>query len=134
MIKTIYTYTLLITAMFSLLNGQILGKHNHPELQWRTFDTEHFVYHYHNGTEKSAVRFASVGENVYDVITKLYNFYPDYKIHVIINDYDDMANGGAYYYNDKMSLWAPAFDSILRGNHFWTTNLFTHEFTHMIQL
>ncbi len=120
--------------MFSLLNGQILGKHNHPELQWRTFDTEHFVYHYHNGTEKSAVRFASVGENVYDVITKLYNFYPDYKIHVIVNDYDDMANGGAYYYNDKMSLWAPAFDTILRGDHFWFTNLFTHEFSHMIQL
>jgi Tol biopolymer transport system component len=132
--KTIYTYILLITAMFSLLNGQILGKHNHPELQWRTFDTEHFVYHYHNGTEKSAVRFASVGENVYDVITKLYNFYPDYKIHVIVNDYDDMANGGAYYYNDKMSLWAPAFDTILRGDHFWFTNLFTHEFSHMIQL
>jgi Tol biopolymer transport system component len=123
-----------MVAMFSFLNGQILGKHNHPELQWRTFDTEHFVYHYHNGTEKSAVRFASVGENVYDVITKLYNFYPDYKIHVIINDYDDMANGGAYYYNDKMSLWAPSFDTILRGDHFWFTNLFTHEFSHMIQL
>ncbi|MBN2788557.1 MAG: PD40 domain-containing protein [Candidatus Delongbacteria bacterium] len=132
--KTIYTYILLISSVFTMLSAQILDMHNHPELQWRTFDTEHFIFHYHQGTEKSAVRFASVGESIYGTITKLYNFYPDYKIHVIINDYDDMANGGAYYYNDKISLWAPAFDTILRGDHFWYTNLFAHEFSHMIQL
>ncbi|MCG2761528.1 MAG: DPP IV N-terminal domain-containing protein, partial [Candidatus Delongbacteria bacterium] len=113
---------------------QMLGQYNHPELVWKTYETEHFIFHYHNGTERSTLRFADVGEKVYKPITELYNYVPPKKLHIIINDFDDTANGGAYYYTDKVSLWAPSFDTELRGNHNWYANVFTHEFTHMIQL
>jgi Tol biopolymer transport system component len=112
----------------------MLGEYNHPELIWKTFETEHFVFHYHNGTEKSVLRFAAAGEKVYKPITELYRYVPPKKLNVIVADFDDTANGGAYYYTDKMVLWAPAFDTELRGNHYWYTNVFTHEFTHMIHL
>lgn len=108
--------------------------YNHPELRWQSFDTEHFTFHYHDGTEETANRAANVAEHVYDTITKLYDYYPEDKIHVLINDYDDFANGYAAYYDNKISLWAPNLDTELRGTHDWIRNVFTHEFSHMIQL
>jgi Tol biopolymer transport system component len=124
----------LILAVSAALISQMLGDYNHPELKWKNYETEHFVFIYHNGTEKSVLRFADAGERVYKPITELYNYEPDGKIRVVVADFDDTANGGAYYYTDKMVLWAPSFDTELRGNHFWYTNVFTHEFTHMIHL
>lgn len=127
-----FSLIILVLAAFSF--SQMLGEYNHPELVWKTYETEHFIFHYHEGTEKSTLRFADVGERVFEPITTLYNYVPEKKINVVVADYDDTANGGAYYYSNKMVLWAPAFDTILRGNHYWHTNVFTHEFTHMIQL
>jgi Tol biopolymer transport system component len=125
---------LLILFLPAVIFAQMLGEYNHPELKWKTFETEHFVFHYHNGTEKSVLRFADAGEKVYAPITELYRYTPPRKINVIVADFDDTANGGAYYYADKMVLWAPSFDTELRGNHYWYANVFTHEFTHMIHL
>jgi len=125
--------TIILLSLTSSLFSQV-GKYNHPELRWFTFETEHFIFHYHKGTEKTANRFANTAEQVYDTITKLYNYYPPEKLHIIINDYEDYANGGAYYYNNKISLWASNLDTELRGTHNWVRNVFTHEFSHMIQL
>ncbi|HXK50209.1 MAG TPA: DPP IV N-terminal domain-containing protein [Clostridiales bacterium] len=125
---------LLIHILSAALLCQMLGDYNHPELKWKNYESEHFIFIYHNGTEKSVLRFADVGEKVYGPITELYNYKPDGKLRVVVADFDDTANGGAYYYTDKMVLWAPSFDTELRGNHFWYANVFTHEFTHMIHL
>ncbi len=127
-------FLLLIPFICTALICQMLGDYNHPELKWKNYETDHFVFIYHNGTEKSVLRFADVGEKVYKPITELYRYEPDGKIRVIVADFDDTANGGAYYYTDKMVLWAPSFDTELRGSHFWYSNVFTHEFTHMIHL
>ncbi|MFO7810069.1 MAG: hypothetical protein R6V47_01685, partial [Candidatus Delongbacteria bacterium] len=126
--------SIILLSLSVTLFSQMLGDYNHPELKWRTVETEHFIFHYHEGTEMTTLRFADVGERVYGPITTLYNYYPEEKINVVVADYEDTANGGAYYYTNKMVLWAPAFDTELRGNHFWHTNVFTHEFSHMIQL
>lgn len=130
--KNLFVYIILILS--GLLFSQISDGFNHPELQWKTFETEHFVFHYHEGTEKTANRFANVAEHVYDTISNLYDYKLDKKLHVIVNDYDDFAQGGAYYYNNKISLWAPNLDTELRGTHDWFKNVFTHEFAHMMQL
>ena len=49
--------TVIITVCASL-PGQ--AKYNHPELEWFTFETEHFNIHYHDGTERSAREAATV--------------------------------------------------------------------------
>ncbi len=114
--------------------SQMLGAYNHPQLKWMTYETEHFIFHYHEGTERTTLRYADIGEKVYGPVTSLYNYTPPRKINVIVADFNDIPEAGAYYYSNKMVLWAPAFETELRGNHFWHTNVFTHEFTHMIQL
>ncbi len=109
-------------------------EYNHPELKWFTIETRHFFVHFHNGTERTAKVVAKIAEEVYEPITSLYQFRPGSKYHFIIRDHDDYSNGAAFYYNDKLEIWASAMDFELRGSHNWLRNVVTHEFTHMIQL
>jgi Tol biopolymer transport system component len=107
---------------------------NHPELAWKTIQTEHFEVHFHNGTERTARVVAKIAEDIYDPVTSLYEYEPDTKIHFIIRDHDDFSNGAAYYYDNKVEIWASPMDFIFRGTHNWLRNVVTHEFSHMISL
>src|SRR6056297_1470668 len=125
---------------FVLINIFLIGmgysavRYNHPELEWKTLETAHFSVHYHNGTENTAYRAARVAETVYEPITSFYDFTPPEKTQIIIKDTDDYANGGAYYYDNKILIWATPLNYILRGNHIWLRNVIAHEFSHIISL
>jgi len=108
--------------------------YNHPELHWLVHETEHFKIHYHQGAERTARELAQIAEEIYPPITSLYNYIPDSKTSVIVRDHDDYSNGGAYYYDNKIVIWATALDFELRGSFNWLRNVMTHEFTHLIQL
>lgn len=116
-----------------LVNGQ-LQRYNHPELEWYTIETEHFYIHFHQGTERTASIVAKIGEDIYQPVTQLYHYIPDGKIHFVIRDHDDESNGAAFYYDNKVEIWAPPMNFLLRGTHNWLRNVVTHEFTHMISL
>ena len=107
---------------------------NHAELEWRTIKTEHFQIHFHNGAERTGQATAKIAEEIYRPITDLYGWHPDGLIHFIIRDHDDNANGAAFYYDNKVEIWAPQMTFILRGTHNWLRNVITHEFSHMISL
>lgn len=107
---------------------------NHPELSWYSFETEHFVVHFHNGTERTARRVAQIAESLYDPLTSLYGYVPDTKIHWIIRDHDDESNGATFYYENKIEIWCSALDFVFRGTHEWLYNVVAHEFSHMISL
>ena len=96
-----------------------LQTYNHAELKWRTIETEHFYIHFHEGTERTAGVVAKIVEDIYEPITSLYQYEPDGKIHFIIRDHDDESNGAAFYYDNKVEIWAPALDFLLRGSHNW---------------
>jgi hypothetical protein len=124
----------LITAVPRFLGAQSISGYNHPELNWRTAETEHFFIHYHQDEERTARTAAEVAEGVYAPVVALYGYTPDGKIHLIIKDYEDDSNGGAFYYDNKIEIWASAMDFALRGTHAWLTNVVTHELSHMISL
>ncbi|HOJ03559.1 MAG TPA: biopolymer transporter Tol [Bacteroidota bacterium] len=105
-----------------------------PELQWRTITTKHFHVHYHEGAERSARVIARIAEDVYGPITTLYRHEPDERVSFIVKDYSDYANGAAYFFNNKIEIWASPLDFDLRGTHNWLRNVITHEFTHIIQI
>jgi Tol biopolymer transport system component len=107
---------------------------NHPELDWYTLDTEHFKVHYHEGAERTARTVAKIAEDIYTPVTEFYDWRPDGEVHFIIKDYDDNSNGAAFYYDNKVEIWAPQMTFILRGTHNWLRNVVTHEFSHMISL
>ncbi len=111
-----------------------LEEYHHPELKWQTFDTEHFQFHFHQGTKRTAFVAAKISEDIYPAVTGLYDFEPRGKIHVIIKDTDDYSNGAAYFFNNKMEIWATNLDYVMRGTKNWLRDVITHEFTHMVSI
>ncbi len=107
---------------------------NHPELKWLTFETAHFKVHYHEGTEWTAYESARIAEAIYGPVTNFYNFAPREKTALIIKDTDDISNGAAYYYDNKIEIWATPLDFPMRGSHSWLRDVITHEFTHIVSL
>ncbi len=107
---------------------------NHPELDWYSIESEHFFVHFHAGAERTARVTGKIAEEVYEPITSLYQYKPPGKMHFIIRDHDDYSNGAAFFYDNKVEIWAPAAAFEFRGAHNWLRNVITHEFTHMIQI
>ncbi|MFA6618729.1 MAG: hypothetical protein WCT23_06660 [Candidatus Neomarinimicrobiota bacterium] len=128
-------YILALLLILTLMSGLLAqNAPHHPELDWKTLESEHFMFHYHEGTEWSVQQAMIVAESVYPHVTGLYGWEPKEKTQVIIQDTDDYANGGAYYFDNKILLWASPLEFELRGNHQWMWNVFTHEFSHIISL
>lgn len=121
---------LLLLISFSFSDVQ----YNHPELNWNTFETDNFHIHFHDETELTAREAATVAEKIYLPITDLYDFQPKSKTHLILIDTDDYSNGAAYYYDNKIVIWASPLDFELRGSHRWLQNVITHEFAHIVSL
>ena len=105
-----------------------------PDLSWQTIESPHFLTHFHQGAERSAREIAAIAEEVYGPITALYQHEPDSKVSLVIRDHDDYSNGAAYFYDNKIELWAPALDFELRGTHSWLRDVVSHEFTHIVQI
>jgi len=123
--------------MFCLVGSAIIGQtagYNHPELDWQTFETEHFNIHYYDETEAIAREGAFAAEEIYPHVTELYEYEPQQKTHIIFTDTDDIANGAAYYYDNKIIIWTSPLEFELRGSHRWIQNVITHEFVHIISL
>ncbi len=139
-----HTYCLRRIIYGTLIVGAILGlglstvqaqpeAYSHPELRWFTIETEHFTINYHEGAERSAKVAAKIAEEIYKPITSLYRHDPG-KVNIIIKDTDDYSNGGAYFFENKIEIWAPALEFNLRGQHNWLRNVITHEYTHIVTL
>src|SRR5208283_4935388 len=110
-----FVLSLCICAMLALKNiAMAQDDFYHPELDWRTIETPHFYVHYHTGTERTARVVAKVAEDVYGPVTSLYHHKPDGKVNFVIKDYDDYSNGGAYFFDNKIEIWASALDFDLR--------------------
>jgi hypothetical protein len=130
MLKRIFLFIMTI----AFLSAQDYFEYNHPELEWQTFETKHFIYHFHQGTRRTAQIIALVAEDIYIPLTNLYQYEPDSKVHFIVKDTDDYSNGGAYFFDNKIEIWAENLDYIMRGTKNWLRDVVTHEFTHMIQI
>ncbi len=110
-----------------------------PSLDWYQIETEHFKVLFHSdedgqGSSRSAQVTARIAEDIYHPITELYGHKPSGKVHIILKDYEDYSNGAAFFFDNKIEIWAPALDSPLRGAHDWLRNVITHEFTHIVQV
>ncbi len=125
---------ILIGICFTQIAFAQFANYNHPELRWQTIEDKRCVVHFHQGTERTARIVLAIAEEIYDPITDLYNYRPDGKFHYIIRDHDDYSNGGAYYYDNKIEIWAKPLDFELRGSHNWLWDVVTHETAHMVQL
>ena len=125
---------LLLSLIFALSPAFAQEDFPHPELSWHTIDSEHFLVHYHDGAERTARVVSKIAEEIFGPVTTFYDHKPDQKVSLIIKDYDDISNGAAYFYDNKIDIFAPSMDFELRGTHNWLRNVITHEFTHIVQI
>lgn len=110
------------------------GFPENPKEGWYTIETEHFYVHYHDGAGRTGQLAAKIAEDVYLPITTLYRYEPQSKTHLVVRDHGDFANGAAFFYDNKIEIWASALDFDLRGTSNWLRNVIAHEFTHIVQI
>ena len=128
LLKKIFIYIILAHIIYAQ------GYYNHPEINWRTFETDNFQIHFYESTEGTAREGAFVAEKIYPFIIKLYEYKQQQKTDIIFLDTDDISNGAAYYYDNKIIIWASPMDFELRGSHRWLQNVITHEFAHIVSM
>ncbi len=125
---------LILFFILSIPAGAQPTEYNHPELEWKSFETEHFFIHYTVGTKRTALMIAKIAEEIHPGLTKLYDYTPNKKISFVVRDTDDYSNGGAYFFDNKVEIWASNLDYIMRGTTNWLRNVVTHEYSHMISI
>ena len=124
----------LLLLLLAAGRGASQDEFNHPELVWKTIETPHFFVHYHQGAERTGATVAKIAEEIFGPVTSLYHHEPTEKVSFVIRDYDDISNGAAYFFDNKIELYAPSMDFEFRGTHNWLRNVVTHEFTHIVQI
>lgn len=121
--------------------------YNHPDLDWYSIETDHFVVHYPKSkkaednehyltAEWTAKKSAKVAEEMWPRMCAEFNYFLKEKIHIVIlNQSDDLegftippwdwieisANPGADFYRQ-------------RGRMDWLPDVLVHEFAHVVSL
>ena len=106
---------------------------NPVNLKWREYATAHFTVFYPEGQEFTAFRAAQIAEKVRDPLVKMYGDIGG-RIHIIIRDDEDFSNGGAYFYDNKVEIYATGLDYEFRSYSNWLWNVVTHELTHLYSM
>ncbi|MBA3670995.1 MAG: hypothetical protein H0W68_03090 [Gemmatimonadaceae bacterium] len=109
-----------------------------PWLDWRTTETEHFVFHYPAHYREWTLALAHRIEAVRTEVTAVVGFAPTERVHVVVDDPSNLANGAAFTPLDAPTivLWpTPPDPRDQIGNYrVWGELLATHEFAHVAHL
>ena len=110
-----------------------------PAFTWTTLETPHFLIHYHQGGEELAKRAAVIFEDVHGRLVPRIKWEPKARTHVVLVDAMDDTNGYTtpLPYNHitlfiTQPVGEPGFGTIAYEE--WMRTLFTHEYTHILQL
>ncbi len=108
-----------------------------PDLEWKSIKTEHFWIHYHQGLEAEAMRLALLAEKTHRRLSPAQRWDPFFRTDVILVDNTDSANGFStpYPFNRvQIFVTRPELDSVLNNFGDWLDLVFTHEYTHTLNL
>ena len=127
---------LFLVVIFGALSlqgrAQIEFGSNHPELQWRVFETDHFKIIYHRELEEVAQEGAQIAENSFFSITHALKIVPKKKIVLVFQDTDDYSNGLSNPLGHVIQIWTPAMPKYTTGRLRWLRRVISHELTHEI--
>jgi Tol biopolymer transport system component len=118
------------TATFLLWDEEV----NHPEIDWKYYETEHFVFYYSPETEFSARYLVKIAEDIYDHHAKLFNYDLPKKQNVVLLDTEDYSNGFAAPQFDWVTIWVTHLYYDRRGRLDWLADVFAHELGHSYSL
>lgn len=107
---------------------------NHPEIDWKYTETEHFIIYWYPEVEFTARKLLSVAEDIYEHDAGIWNYELPKKQNVVILDTEDYSNGFAAYNFNWITLWASHLYYDSRGRTDWVADVFSHELGHIISL
>lgn len=145
---------LVVTAALSLASpeanaGKFVFPYNHPDLDWYSIETEHFVVHYPESkktqeegnehyltAEWSARKTAKVAEEMWEPMCSEFNYYLKEKIHIVLLNQSDDLEGFTIPPWDWIEISAnPGSDFYrMRGHMEWFSDVLVHEFAHVVSL
>ncbi len=110
-----------------------LWAQNPSHLKWREYESGHFIVYYPEGLEFTAYKSLEVAESVHEHLVRMYGPV-DSKISIVIKDQEDFSQGGAYYFDNKIEIWATSLDYDQRSYSDFLWNVVTHELTHIYSM
>lgn len=123
--------------------------YNHPDLDWYSIETEHFVVHYpvskktaeegndHYLTgEWSARKIAQVSEDMWEPMCAEFNFYLKERVHIVLLNQGDELQGFTIPPWDWIEISANPGGTFYRGRGRmeWFSDVMVHEFAHVVSL
>lgn len=121
--------------------------YNHPDLDWYSIETEHFVVHYPKSkkqegndhyldTEWTAKKSAKVAEEMWPRMCAEFNYFLTEKVHIVLLNQSDDLEGFTIPPWDWIEVSAnPGGDFYRqRGRMDWLPDVLVHEFAHVVSL
>ncbi|MEP6730322.1 MAG: hypothetical protein ABJE10_06780 [bacterium] len=109
-----------------------------PWLDWRTVETEHFVFHFPSPYRVWTLELAQRMEGVRRQVASVVGYVPPQRVHIVIDDPLNNANGAAFTTLDAPTivLWPtpPEPREDLGNFRVWGELVATHEFAHIAHL
>jgi hypothetical protein len=107
-----------------------------PALGWRTLETRSFEVHFPERQRAQARLVAGAAERILPRLTALLRWQPQSRIHIVVLDSADFANGLAspIPFNYTMVFLSPPDDGELLQNREWLDLVLTHELFHIVHL
>ncbi len=135
--RTLLTLLALLVAFpagaqgYSGLNGR-----NHPELDWRVAETEHFSIMYPDNLAGIESLAAAIAEATYSTLSTNFGGVTfDEKIRIYLSEEDEIANGSAYDVGPAgfTHIWVNANETadIWTGEVKWLRKVIAHELAHI---
>ncbi len=127
--------------------AKFVSAYNHPDLDWYSIETEHFVVHYPQSKTKegnehyltaewTAKKAAKVSEEMWPRMCGEFNWFLKEKIHIVILNHSDELEGFTIPNWDWIEISAnPGVDFYRqRGRMDWLPDVLVHEFAHVVSL
>ena len=109
-----------------------------PWLDWRTVETQSFVFHFPERYRSWTLALASRIEGVREQVGRVVGYVPSKRVHIVIDDPGNVANGTAWTPLDAPTIIlypTPPDPREEIGNYrVWAELLATHEFAHVAHL
>ncbi|PYP76496.1 MAG: hypothetical protein DMD35_18555 [Gemmatimonadetes bacterium] len=121
-----------------LASAHAQGPPPRPWVDWHSTQTEHFVFHYPAAYREWTFALADRIEILRSEVTAVVGFAPRQRVHIIVDDPINDANGYAFTTLDAPTivLWPVSPDprSEIGDYDVWQELLATHEYTHVAHL
>jgi len=143
------TALICVAAFSGSAHAKFSFAYNHPDLDWYTIETDHYMVHYpvsrvakaegnpHALTgEWSARKMAKAAEEVWPKMCAQFNYFLTEKVHVVVLNQGDELTGFTIPSWDWVEISANPGGIFYRGRGRmeWFSDVFVHEFAHVVSL